>query len=73
MTTRRIPKPPCKDCIDRDERCHGTCERYLDWKRKREEIINEALPKYRGDCASESFLNGKRSRFRAFGKTGRKR
>ena len=73
MTTSRIPDAPCKDCTERYEYCHGTCERYLEWKKTREEIMSKALPKYRGDCASDAFMNGKRSRFRAFGKTGRKR
>lgn len=73
MTTSRIPIVPCKGCTDRNEYCHGTCERYLEWKRIREEIISEIRPKYFADCASDAFMNGKRSRFRAFGKTGRKR
>ena len=71
--TSRVPKPPCKDCTDRNEQCHGTCERYLKWKKMREEIINQSLPQYRAECAAEHFMNGKRSRFRAFGKTGRKK
>lgn len=69
----RIPKPPCKGCTDRNETCHGICERYLEWKKTREGIVNEVIDKYRAECASEHFLNGKRARFRAFGKTGRKK
>ncbi len=25
-------KNPCKDCTERHVGCHGTCERYKDWK-----------------------------------------
>ena len=24
---------PCKDCKDREFKCHGKCERYKQWKR----------------------------------------
>ena len=30
-------KVPCRFCSDRDEKCHSTCERYLEYKR-----INDA-------------------------------
>ena len=23
---------PCRGCVDRDEACHGRCERYQGWK-----------------------------------------
>lgn len=26
---------PCRDCVDRDETCHATCERYLTWAAER--------------------------------------
>ena len=25
---------PCRNCEDRHVGCHGTCERYIDWKEK---------------------------------------
>lgn len=25
---------PCKDCPDRHMKCHGTCEKYLDYKER---------------------------------------
>lgn len=27
----------CKDCIDRHEGCHSTCDRYRLWKKKQED------------------------------------
>ena len=27
----------CKDCIDRHEGCHSTCEKYRLWKKKQED------------------------------------
>ena len=23
---------PCKDCLDREPRCHSNCQKYLAWK-----------------------------------------
>lgn len=28
---------PCKDCPDRQLGCHGTCEKYQEYRRKRDE------------------------------------
>ena len=28
-------KHPCKDCTERNAYCHGTCERYKEFERKR--------------------------------------
>lgn len=35
-------KNPCKGCTDRTPGCHSGCERYADFKRKKEEI-NEQI------------------------------
>lgn len=24
--------PPCKDCPDREQFCHGSCQQYKEWK-----------------------------------------
>ena len=37
--------PPCKDCKERFPACHGSCDRYKDWK-KRLEKVNEERKKY---------------------------
>lgn len=31
--------PPCKNCPDRRVGCHSVCERYLEFKTKRDRII----------------------------------
>ena len=31
---------PCKDCSDRAVGCHGRCERYQEWKRDRDAILD---------------------------------
>lgn len=33
--------PPCYRCEDRDESCHGRCDRYLDWKKEHEKRLRE--------------------------------
>lgn len=32
------PEAPCKDCKEQKMLCHSTCERYLDFKRKNDEL-----------------------------------
>jgi hypothetical protein len=32
-------KPPCKDCPTRHYLCHSTCEKYLEFRRCREEFL----------------------------------
>lgn len=41
--TREIS--PCKDCKDRHPACHGSCDRYKEWKRRLEKV-NEERRKY---------------------------
>lgn len=31
---------PCRDCQDRVLKCHATCERYLEYRQKRDEYNN---------------------------------
>lgn len=31
----------CKGCTERQLGCHGTCERYISWKKDREEMIRK--------------------------------
>lgn len=51
--TRELP--PCKDCPDRIPGCHGSCDRYKEWKqrldelnRARKEYANKPFPKVNG-------------------------
>ena len=37
--------PPCKDCIDREIKCHDKCERYKEWK-KGVDDLNKARRDY---------------------------
>ena len=27
-----LPKPPCKNCEQRQVGCHSSCEKYIKWK-----------------------------------------
>lgn len=38
-------KPPCKDCPDRVPGCHGSCDRYKEWKQRLDEL-NKARKEY---------------------------
>ena len=35
-------KGSCKDCQDRHQNCHASCERYAEFKAENERIRNEA-------------------------------
>ena len=39
-------KAPCKDCPDRKVGCHSTCEKYLEFRKERDEL-NETIQKQR--------------------------
>jgi hypothetical protein len=41
--TRELP--PCKDCPDRIPGCHGSCDRYKEWKQRLDEL-NKARREY---------------------------
>lgn len=71
--TKRIPIAPCKGCTERTEYCHGTCERYQKWKDERQAIVDNVKEDYYKNVEGDNFMKNKRSRFRAFGNTGRKR
>lgn len=40
---------PCHKCGDRRIGCHGTCEKYLDWKKEKAEV---AEAKQKADAAT---------------------
>lgn len=37
---------PCRGCEDRDETCHGICERYKTWRDEREKAKEEYAKKH---------------------------
>ena len=37
--------PPCKGCQDRHTACHGSCDRYKEWKQRLDEL-NKARREY---------------------------
>ena len=39
--------PPCKDCTDRHTACHGSCDRYKEWKMRLDEVNKARLEYYR--------------------------
>lgn len=49
--------PPCKDCLERKEACHATCEKYLIFYEK-----NQQKQKERSDERIVSEYFGKRKR-----------
>ena len=64
---------PCKDCQDRELRCHSTCDRYKEFRSKRDEFINAKYKQkedlhavvdlaYRGQ--SYDIRHGKKRKFR---------
>lgn len=47
------PVPPCKECEDRTEKCHTTCERYREYQRERQaynKAVRKERTKYWGDA-----------------------
>ena len=34
---------PCKDCTDRNEKCHSVCKKYLEWKAELDEEHKKIL------------------------------
>ena len=57
---------PCKDCKDRKERCHSTCEAYIVWKQswnnERDQIIKmknieKRLNERRNDAIKRMFYS----------------
>lgn len=48
------PKAPCQDCPDRTVGCHGTCEKYAEYKSNRDKLRCELQKKAR----DEEVVNG---------------
>ena len=57
---------PCKDCTERDLGCHGTCERYSEWKVKHQEVKDTIYQQKESVVSADRFLVDRRDRFRAF-------
>jgi hypothetical protein len=38
-----LSKAPCKDCVDRHQLCHSTCEKYLAFKKEAEELKQKII------------------------------
>lgn len=38
-------RAPCRDCEDRNETCHATCEKYLTWAKTRKEALQKDYAK----------------------------
>lgn len=53
-----MPKadPPCLDCVDRTVGCHGTCEKYSDFKRKRLDLMKQIRNNQKKDKLAEHVL-----------------
>jgi hypothetical protein len=47
-------RPPCKDCPDRHELCHATCERYLAYREERDRLNAEKYAECGSVWASET-------------------
>lgn len=47
-------RPPCKDCPDRRELCHATCERYLAYREERDRLNAEKYAECGSVWASET-------------------
>ena len=44
---------PCKECTDRQIKCHSTCQRYKHWRKE----YDEAKEKYNAQSELENSLN----------------
>ena len=40
---------PCRNCEDRHIGCHGTCEKYIDWKESRIQKCRERYERKEAD------------------------
>ena len=46
------PKAPCKGCTDRYEKCHSSCEKYQEFRRKQDiynKVVRKEKTKYWGN------------------------
>lgn len=48
-------KPPCKDCEQRHEACHASCDKYQSWKTKHREDRKRFLQSIQGECEERNF------------------
>lgn len=55
---------PCKDCTDRHEGCHATCEKYLECAKKRKEM-NEKMRREKEN--KDAIYNMRNKKFRSLG------
>lgn len=62
----REKEVPCRSCTERHESCHGTCDRYLTWKAKHQEVKDHMFKERDKTIGADCFLVDKRDRFRAF-------
>ena len=51
----RKPKAPCKDCANRVLGCHGTCERYAEYKTGIAEEKERVKAAYSGESLAENY------------------
>jgi hypothetical protein len=64
-------KAPCKDCPDRKVGCHSTCEKYILFRKERDEL-NEKIYKqkeagYAEYCRNMKALKEKQKQSRKYG------
>lgn len=46
---------PCKDCAERAVGCHGTCEKYKDWKKNEGAEKAKMIKAYKTERALEDY------------------
>ena len=55
-TEKKAGYPPCKDCPDRYPACASDCQKYKEWKRKRDYIRAEIMSAAKGQREAETAL-----------------
>lgn len=58
-----MKKAPCKDCPDRHQGCHSECEKYLEFRKERDELNelrHQENEKYYGKFAKHNCALAKR-------------
>jgi len=57
--TMPVASSPCYECPDRVLGCHGTCEKYKDFKDERIELSNQIRKNARSEKAADAvIING---------------
>ena len=68
LVNNNRPQSPCKGCENRYVGCHSTCEDYLDFRGRSDEMAKAIHAKmndknvyggYKRDCARKIYKNGK--------------